>query len=232
MAVDAQAYRRQLFALLPSGIAWPPPERSTRLGDLLEALGEELARVDGRLDDALTEADPRTTSELLGEWEQQLGLPAPAAELETTLTGRRFAVVAKLTNRGGQSRAHFSDVAKALGYAVEPEDIEEHAQFRAGQSAAGDALLGSNAPHAWTVHAPIATATFARAGEVTAGEPICSFGNDPLEAHLRAAAPAHSTVVFAYDQPYQGYGPWRDLEPTPTEVDVVVPQFFVYIEPL
>lgn len=227
-------YRGQVERLLPPGILWRQRDNSV-MRSLLTAVATEFARVDERAADALLESDPRVTQELLEDWERFLGLPDPCAVLEDTRQLRRFAVVAKLTKRGGQSRVFFVELAAALGYVVTVEDIEEYKTFRAGPqscqateggafdcgSKAGDELAaspqGSSNPSwlwAWTVHAPEHTGVFFDAESGAAGEPLVSTGNALLECHFRQSAPAHTVVTFEYDQPWVGYAPWTEIRPS------------------
>lgn len=196
MARTAEQYRDQLKALLPPGRALPR-EPGTSLETLLHGMAEELARLDARGMELLVDVNPMTTNELLPEWEAVAGLPDNcSATLEETTQGRRNALVAKLSSTGGQSPAYFIEVAAALGYEV---TIEEFRPFRAGYSTAGEALTNGDWVFAWRVHAPETTTISFRAGVSAAGEPLASWGNDLLECKMQELAPAHTTVLFAYD---------------------------------
>lgn len=113
--MSANQYREQLQALLPSGAAWPRNQGAI-LTATLDALAQELARVDVRMGDLLNEADPRTTNELLTEWERSRGLPDPCVTGPLTSDQRRNNLVAKVTNLGGQSPMYFLLVAERLGF--------------------------------------------------------------------------------------------------------------------
>lgn len=188
-------YQQLLFALLPQGAVWPRDPDST-LGRTLAALAEELARVDARALDLLDEADPRTAYELLPDWEKTCGLPDACAGLGASLQERRAAVVARVTHRGGQSPAYFQGLAASLGYAA---TVSEHQPFRAGQGRAGDPVYGPDWIFAWRVTtAQTAPRALFRAGQSAAGERLASWGLEPLECAVRAAAPAHTHVIFSY----------------------------------
>lgn len=188
-------YIEQLASLLPPGIAIRR-ETDTDVYKLLNGMAEELARIDARGDDVLRESDPRTTVELIGEWETQVGLPDEClGDIDQTLQQRRNAVVARLTGRGGQSRQFFIDLAASLGYTV---TITEFRPFRAGISEAGDALTNGDWIFTWRVNAPETTITYFRAGASTAGEPLRAWGNEQLECAIERVAPAHTIVQFAY----------------------------------
>lgn len=192
--MDAQAYLAQLQALLPPGAAWPR-EPEAVLTRLLAAWAEELARVDRRAHDLLREADPRTTVELLPDWERVCGLPDSCAGAAETLQQRRAQVVARLTHKGGQSVAYLKSLAATLGAEVA---ITEYRPFRAGLSAAGDDLSNGDWPHTFRVHAAETPVTSFRAGLSAAGEPLRAWGSLPLECAIRRAKPAHTEVIFSY----------------------------------
>lgn len=202
---SAAAYAEQLTQLLPPGPAWPR-EPDTLLGRLLQALADELARVDGRAFNLLDEADPLTALELLGDWERVAGLPDPCIPIATTTRERQIAVARKISGIGGQSIPFFEELAARLGLEVE---IVEHRPFRAG-CAAGLPVYGEAWAHAFTVRAlppsdssndPARLQFVAfRAGAGHSGDRLRSFGAADLECVIGRAAPAHAAVLFAYPQ--------------------------------
>ena len=90
------AHGEALERLRPPGLVWTS-DASSVSRQLYTALGAELARVTGRAADLVREADPRTSVELLEDWERVLGLPGPCGTLEPTVVLRQFAVHAKLS---------------------------------------------------------------------------------------------------------------------------------------
>lgn len=194
MALTADAYRAQLQALLPSGLAWTR-ESEAALTRLLDAWAAELARVDAAASVLIDEADPRTVGQLLADWEHTADLPGPCTALGETLQQRRHALWSKVTARGGQSKAFFIELAKAIGYDV---TISEFHPFQAGVSHAGDELTNENWLHWWMVRAPETTVFEFKAGQSVAGEPVRSWGDAPLECAIRERKPAHTDVTFAY----------------------------------
>lgn len=194
MALTTDDYLQQLQSHLPLGPAWPRDIDSLTT-KILESFAEEYARIDARIEDLVDEADPRTTSELLPDWERVLGLPDPCVPAGQTFQQRRAAVVAKLTNTGGQSRDYFIALAAYLGFEI---TITEFTPFRVGSSAVGDPLCGSDWWYAWRVNAPATTSIFFRVGSSTVGEPLQSFGNELLECVFNRLKPAHTTIIFAY----------------------------------
>lgn len=195
MAYTADQYREQLKALLPPGRAFPR-ERGTTLDALLDAMAQELARLDARADRLTTEAVPNTTAELLPDWERVAGLPDSCSDtLAETQQGRRNDLVSKLVSLGGQSVAYFIELAASLGYEV---TIEEFRPFKAGLSLAGDSLTNGEWVFTWRVRAPAVTVMRFRAGQGAAGEPLATWGNEKLECRIRKYKPAHTHVIFAY----------------------------------
>lgn len=195
MSFTADQYREQLKALLPPGRAFPR-ERGTTLHGLLDAMAQELARLDARADRLTFEAVPSTTAELLADWERVAGLPDTCSGLlADTQQGRRNDLVSKLVSRGGQSIAYFKEVAAALGFDIE---IEEFRPFRAGWSQAGDALTNGDWVFTWRIRAPEVTVVPFRAGIGAAGEPLATWGNEGLECRINRYKPAHTNVIFGY----------------------------------
>lgn len=190
-------YRTQLQALLPTGAVWPRDPDSV-LGRTLDGLAKEFARVDARAGALPEEADPRSATELLPDWERVAGLPDNCRNtLRDTLQDRRADLLSKITSSGGQSRAYFVEVAAAQGYDI---TIEEFRPFRAEESSAEDPVYDEDWLHAWRVRAPATSATFFRAGQSTAGEPLQAWGNDSLECRINQIKPAHTIALFAYGE--------------------------------
>lgn len=223
----AELYADQLEALLPPGVLFKSPV-GPNLRALLLAIADEFARAHGRVEQLLREQAPRTTSELLGDWERAVGLPDSCAEQSTSTDERRAAVLARLSVPGGTSAAALEALAIALGYTI---TLEEHRVFRIG-SRIGDRLYGVEGGWPWTftVHAPVVTARFFRVGSSSTGDPLATFSNAPLECNVNRVKPAHSHALFAYDQPVQplDYQPWGwYVLPEPLVVRAVFPPYTV-----
>ncbi|HUO23111.1 MAG TPA: putative phage tail protein [Caulobacteraceae bacterium] len=184
MALNASAYQTMLLQLLPPGLAWTRDPSST-LAQLMLALADELAALDARVDDLLLEMDPRTTTELIGDWEAMCGLPDPCAGDvgDQSLAGRRTRIVAKLTELGGQSPAYLISVAAALGYTVTITEF---------LTDASDANRVS-----FRVNAPESTIDYMTC-ESACDDRLETWGNEVLECAINRVKPAHTTAIFAY----------------------------------
>jgi uncharacterized protein YmfQ (DUF2313 family) len=116
MALTAGDYLQHLQELLPRGPAWPRDDEAVTTR-MLAAVAAELARVDLRVDNLIAEADPRTTIEMLADWERLFGLPDECLPEASTVAERRGRLVQKMVFQGGQSGQFFIDFLAALGYA-------------------------------------------------------------------------------------------------------------------
>jgi len=192
MGLSRADYRQQMMALLPPSDVLDLSADST-LYKLLDAMAAEMARIDARADDLVRELDPRTATELLYDWEAELGLPSACAPLATTLAERRDAAHAKLTERGGQSRQYFIELAAKLGFTITITEFTEHTVG----STVNQPLYGQPWPFWFQVNAPADTV---RAGTVQSAvnEPLRTWGNALLECAINEDKPAHTQVLYAY----------------------------------
>ena len=111
----ADNFRKTLHDLLPTGRAWSR-EGSRRLSRLLSGMAAEAVRIQNRAGALMEEADPRTTTSALEDWERVLALPE-FGHIPDTDEGRRSVICGKLAAQGGQSRAYFLSVIEAMGVA-------------------------------------------------------------------------------------------------------------------
>lgn len=182
-------YESHLLALRPPGPAWPDSDVRQ------SAVAEELARTHGRAVQLVGEADPRTTYELLAEWERVAGLPDSCTPSGASLEERRLSLVQRLTMMGGASRQYFIDLAAALGYSG--ATVTEFRPF-ACISECNDALNPAPAwPHAWQLNlfsARIAAMTCASG----CGASLRAWGDSTLECVVKRLKPAHTEIIFTY----------------------------------
>lgn len=195
MGMTAADYLKQLQGLLPHGPAWPK-ESDSEITRLLAGWSEELARIDARAIQLIEESDPRTTFELLSDWERVAGLPdtCVVALTDTQSTDqRRSALVGRLASLGGQSIAYFVSLAASLGFAVTITEFHEH-------SVSDDVehpMYGPAWNFAWQVNAALNTVTEITV-ESDVSEAIASWGNAILECVFNRLKPAHTTILYSY----------------------------------
>ena len=125
-SVSAEAYGRMVRHLFPPGKLW-----RFEPGSLLEAItlacGDELARIEARGVDLARESDPRTTSELLPDFEAMLGLASDGSEDD-----RRARVVAHLVRRQRYRPVDFqTTLASLLGQAAVDVVVIENSRAHA-----------------------------------------------------------------------------------------------------
>lgn len=206
-------YGQAYADLLPSGVPWPR-ERDSVLMRFSTGLAAIYARLEAIAADLLErEADPRTTTEMLEDWERNAGLPDPCVAEPLTIEDRRKALVARLTAVGRQDRAYFIELAASLGYTVR---IQEYAPYMAGVSRAGDTRADpANLPkeylwhagppefrYVWRVFVTGRRLSWFRATSGQAGiDPHLRIGiATDLECLFRRYKPAHTQLVFDYSE--------------------------------
>jgi uncharacterized protein YmfQ (DUF2313 family) len=187
------AWLSALQALLPRGFIWPRGRDAT-LTRVLDGAAAGLSRLDGESPRLLAELDPRTTAEMLPDWERALGLPDACTGLAPTADQRRSDVVWKYTLRGDLSPAFYIERAARAGFAI---TVEENHAARCGAFRMGDTLQGERWAYEWKVRAPETTVTPMRIGD-TCGTRLRSWGNHRLECLLTPLAPAGTALHFAY----------------------------------
>lgn len=168
-----------ILKLFPPGPAWTHAPGS-KLYNLAEALADELFRVENRLMELLVESDPRTTTELIEDWERVLGLPGDCLGLAETLAARRAAVVSKLISRTAQTKAYYVSLANTLGYSITEDDIIE------------------TPPHTFSLILSLNTVRPFRVNQNRVGDHLREWGDELLECVIEDNKPAHSVVLFQY----------------------------------
>lgn len=204
------SYLQMLQGLLPSGQAWNR-EPDSNLTVTLSIMASEFSKIHSRADDLINEADPRSTSEMLEDWESVAGLPDTCTGAEDTIQERRHALTNKITSQGGQSRAYFLGIAENLGYDI---TIEEFRPFVCGLSECGLGQLSEgqfittygitdqeDIRFNWKVAVLGPRVTWFQCGASECGkDPLAkiSFAAD-LECVFRQKAPAHTNLIFSYE---------------------------------
>lgn len=108
----------------------------------LAAEARQLDLVQDAANNLLLEMDPRTTVQLLDDWERVYGLPDAGLMSATTIPQRQARLTAKVLQTGGMSKPYFQALLEQAGYTV---IIDEPRGFFAGINAGGDRLYNPSA---------------------------------------------------------------------------------------
>jgi len=134
--IQPHEFARMLMRLWPPGKFRTDPESNNY--KLMLAIGDELSEVSQREIDLLEESDPRTTSELLPEWEEQYGL----TDASGTDEERRARLQTRILSRYGFS-ARPVDYQRVMApiLDLDPADVEVIEITGVEAAAAGNARL-------------------------------------------------------------------------------------------
>ena len=184
-----------LVALLPIGEAWPREQELLR-DMVLEGMATAFDYAEERSGNLLNEYDARSVSELLSDFERVLGLPDGCfSNLGDGVGLRRAAVVAKLRARGGQNAAYYEALVASLGF---QSQVVEYFPFRAGKSAANDALTNDPWAHWWGLQLEETNVDYFDAGQNVAGDALRDSTNAQIECIIEYSKPAHTEVQYLY----------------------------------
>ena len=183
-AVD---YFNAFVQLLPPGPAWGVADSADASG-LIDGLSQEFGRLQAAADGLIDEADPRTTYQLLPDFNRIFGLSSAA-----TIAQQRLALQAQMTAQGGQTDAYFVALAATAGYSI---TISHYPVFTM-RSKVNDPMLGPAWAYAFLVHAP-ANTVLAWSVLSGVGDALAVWGNTALEALINKHKPAHTVALFSY----------------------------------
>lgn len=176
-----------------------PPESYDANGGMLNvelsADGAAFDAVQARVADFLREADPRTVSETLTDWERVYGLPDPCVPLGQTFTQRAAALVAKVLEIGGLTRDYYIAHAAAMGYPG--ASIDEFGPMTCNDEC-DDPVFSEDWRYVWRLNVPQETAITTMNCNSPCDDPLRDWGNEALECVITRAKPAHTLVFFAY----------------------------------
>lgn len=191
---SAADYVEQQQTLLPNGPAWPKETDSTSVR-VFAPTAASLAVLHQRLSVLLDEADPRTTKELLVDWERVAGLPDPCLNAPQTLAEHRSRLVQRLTYQGGQSAAYFIGLLASLGY---PGcTVVEYLPMRCN-SKCNAALNQGGWRYGWRINVPVAVTVKRMTCISRCNEPLAAWGDPGLLCLLATHKPAHTKVFLSY----------------------------------
>lgn len=161
-----------------------PPDAYNRVAPNLAAeLHAEANQLDGVQNDAaslLLELDPRTTVQLLPDWERVYGLPDAGLIDANTVAERQARLTAKWLQTGGLSRPYFQAMLEQAGYTVL---IDEPRGFFTGVNRCGDRL-----------YSPPACAWYWRVRLRKNGQVLSAANKSRVRAWLESVKAAYSFV--------------------------------------
>ena len=213
MQATSADFTQVILDEMPTGDAWPRDPDGGLVAwarGCADIWGDVAAREALLL---LVESDPRSTLEMLPDWERAFGLPDPCVAEPQTIADRRKALINRMTTKGGQSRPFFIGVAAALGYTI---TITEFSPFMCGVSRCGDTRPAvpvdpTDVEYRWQIGPPEIRfcwrvnvfgrkTRWFRASSGRAGiDPLVRIGlATDLECVLRRWKPAHTDLVFSY----------------------------------
>ena len=196
-------YLAQQQDLLPYGEAWNR-EADSFITHLLRGLALLWVRVHNRALGIIEDADPRTTLEMLADWETALGLPDDCLPAGNSIQERRAAVLAKLDDEGRQDPDFYQELARMLGYKI---TIEEYSPFICGLGRCGgnvpcgDRLNGGHdVRYYWRVKIHGPRITLFRCGASAPPDRLGKISRaTELECLIRRYKLAHTYVIFEYE---------------------------------
>jgi len=193
-AVTSKAYLEHLWSLMPRGSAWSR-ERISVLSNLLAAYAEGLADFDQSVSALLDDIRPDTTTDLLPEWEETLGLPDECSALQPTIELRRAAVLSKLISQANLNPKSYKAIGRLYGAEIKVHELDK---------ARADAVPGIDTSDGrWRFVWWITISTEADVREFNALSnaftPLVSIERiTELECRLQKAKPAHTRLFVGY----------------------------------
>lgn len=209
-------YTKLIKKLLPPGRIWDNIREDVI--NLFPGVATEFCRVQDRAKDLLTEFDPGTSTQLLSDWEQLLGLPDECTPENSDLNERRQQARQKLAAVGGLSAPFYEQIAENLGFDAIVTDAHP---FRVGESVAGDYLYNSLEDRdifkagftvgeylvnwrwdfCFIVNVEATVVQPFEVGNNVVGDPLVTFGNSLLECTIAKLKPAHTCSFFTFRDP-------------------------------
>ncbi len=89
------------------------------LRKILIGLASEWLNFRSKINEVSNEYNPKTTTKLIEEWEQFVGIPDDCIPVASTIEQRRLNVLLKLAGINATTEKQFKNVASILGYNIE-----------------------------------------------------------------------------------------------------------------
>lgn len=191
---------QSLIAKLPPGFAL------AKRGGVIDAIYSGFARSLSEGEEAaerlVNEIDPRAANYLLHDFERVLGADPCGRDFNVSTTAQRQRRAhQRWTATGGQSIPYFIEIARNLGVDIR---IEEFWPSIANDMVAGTPLIPEGEQFIWRVKLKLAKPVFFISGSSEAWERLYDFALSDVECVLRRLKPAHTTLVFFYQEQKNG----------------------------
>jgi len=157
----------------------------------LAAEGNALDAAQANAEQLLNEFDPRTVYSLLPDYERLYNLSGSGLSLEQ----RRAQLLAKVNERGGQSRGYYLALAARYGF---PNAVMTEYRRATCNDNCNSALVGQNDLFVWRLSLPATGGSFRASCNSPCNAPLASWGHSLVEGAISEDRPAHTTVLFAY----------------------------------
>lgn len=191
-------FLEMIWELYPKGAAWI--REPGLLNKVNTSIAAELEAVNHRTNKLIDEADPRTTFEMLEDWEFNYGLPDECTPLGATLKQRRNSLVAKINFLGDMRPAAYKSIASELNYDV---DLVEWRPFICGASECGsiDMIGNEDIRFVWNLDIYGVAQSFFESGVSICGDPLGSWDDaDELICRINKQKPSHTKVFYFYKE--------------------------------
>ena len=179
-------------ALMPRGRAWPR-DPDTAQTATLTGLAKSYETSNAAANALQVQAFPASAVAMLSEWESALGLPGIYGVTPGSTTGRQQAVVAALTDTGGQSKPYLIALAASLGFVITITDFVPWTVAMAVNLP----IRGDTWAHIWQVNAS-ASYAISYSPSVDIVQATLNYGAPLLETVLARFKPAHTIVITQY----------------------------------
>lgn len=186
-------YSAALKNLLPRGRVWNR-ESGTTQSLVMDALAASLERVDASAVQLVENLFPATSTQFLTEWDETVGIPDLCFGIPQTNAENRRQIVSKLVGSGGQSKDYFIALANALGYTITIDEFSEYTV----DSTVSAPICNASWAFTWRVNFFGATIHYFTVSNQVS-DPLSTGANLALECILLRYKPAHTTIIFNYE---------------------------------
>lgn len=190
---SAADIQQAMMRLLPRGRVWRR-DPGSNLAALFLALAPTYVRNMQSASQVLVDASPATTSNLLVEWENSLGLPDACTAANPSVEQRQAAVQAKWGARGSLTIAYFTTLAANLGYTI---TITEFTPYTVDMPC-DEPLLEPEWAFMWQVSAPEIVTFYFSVDESSVDDPLEIYDSGELVCRITTDAPAETIVFFTF----------------------------------